>query len=421
VCELTDAQRIACLRLIRSENVGPVTFRKLINEFGGAEAALEALPEIARQAGRKHPLRICPRSRAEDEIAAARRIGARIVFTIEPGYPHRLAYLETPPPMLYVKGRIDYLNAPSLAIVGARQGSAAGRSMARDLAARLGQAGLVIVSGLARGTDGAAHEAALSTGTIAVTAGGLDVIYPPEHEKLHAKIAERGCLVSEMPPGFRPRGRDFPRRNRLISGMSLGVLVIEAARRSGTLGTAAFAAEQGRVVFAIPGHPLDPRSEGTNMLLKQGATLVTSADDVLETLRPMTATQHGSFLEDSACFVRQPAVTEPRPHRGDDTASATACPGPASDPDAAQGARPPTVASKAQDMRSPAQSASEVVMAALTPAPVELDEIARATDLDVSAIRSALLELELAGRIVHHGANLVSAVAPPGGLGTRVR
>ena len=283
--KLTYAERIACLRLIRSENIGPVTFRELIAHCGSAEAALAAVPELSRRGGRS--IRLCSREEAEAEIERAEKAGATLLFMIEPGYPAALAALDAAPPLLYAKGDRTLLDRPAVAVVGSRQCSAAGAKLARHFAIELGRAGYVVASGLARGIDGIAHEAALERGTIAVLAGGIDNIYPPENEALHHRIAENGCLLTEMPIGFTPRGKDFPRRNRIISGISLGVLIIEAARRSGTLVTARYAAEQGREVFAVPGHPLDPRAEGTNKLLKSGATLVTDADDLLSALTPM--------------------------------------------------------------------------------------------------------------------------------------
>ena len=250
---LDARQRLACLRLIRSSNVGPVTFRELINQFGGAVQALEALPELSRRGGRQG-VRICPSADAERELEAAERVGARPLFTIEPGYPPALAVLPVPPPLLYVKGDVGQLLRPTLAIVGARNGSAAGQKLARLFASRIGGAGFTIASGLARGIDAAAHEAALTTGTIAVVAGGVDVVYPPEHERLQAEIGERGCLISEQPPGFVPRAKDFPRRNRIISGISLGVVIVEAARRSGTWPPSRVArCSPCRVIRSIPG------------------------------------------------------------------------------------------------------------------------------------------------------------------------
>ena len=367
---LDAAQRLACLRLIRSDNVGPVTFRELINHFGGAEPALAALPELSRRGGRQ-VIRICSEAHARAELEAAERIGARPLFTIEPGYPPALATLDAPPPLLYVKGDVALLSRPTVAIVGARNGSAGGQKIARMFAARFGRAGWVVASGLARGIDGAAHEAALETGTIAVLAGGPDNVYPPEHAELHRRIGDRGCLVSENPPGFVPRAQDFPRRNRIISGISLGVVVVEAARRSGTLITARAAADQGRLVFAVPGHPLDPRAEGTNGLLKQGVTMATEPEDVLEALAPMLS--------------RPPSI--------------------------AAGAEPATRAASA----SPVQPSMDLgerdldrVLAALGPAPIDIDELVRATGLPPRSLQVALIELALAGRIERHGHQLVS-------------
>jgi DNA processing protein len=369
---LDAAQRLACLRLIRSENVGPITFRELINIYGGAEQALDALPALARRGGRARAMRVLSRAAAEDELAAAERIGARPLFTIEPGYPPALAAVAVPPPLLYIKGNAGHLVRPMLAIVGARNGSATGQKLARMFAARVGAAGFVIASGLARGIDGAAHEAALATGTVAVLAGGIDNVYPPEHADLQRRIGETGCLVSENPPGFMPRAQDFPRRNRIVSGISLGVLIVEAARRSGTLITARTAGEQGRLVFAVPGHPLDPRAEGTNRLLKDGAMLATEPEDVISALQPLVEGPAQATLAEAAPAARP---SDPAP----------AAP-PASD-GAEHGAQ---------------------LLAALGPAPVDIDELARATGLSVRAIQIALVELALAGRIERHGHQLVS-------------
>jgi DNA processing protein len=378
IAPLDDAQRLACLRLIRSENVGPVTFRELINHFGGAQAALGALPELSRRSGRGRPVRICPEHVAAEELEAARRIGARPLFTIEPGFPAPLAHLAVPPPMLYVKGRVELLQRPAVAIVGARNGSAAGIKLTRMFARGLGDAGHVVVSGLARGIDGAAHGAALETGTVAVLAGGVDFQYPPEHIELQERIAAEGCLVSEQAPGFQPRAQDFPRRNRIISGMSLAVLIVEAAKRSGSLITARMANEQGRLVLAVPGHPLDPRAEGTLGLIKQGATMVTTPADVLEALEPLTRTG-------------RTAVGEPEPHEPVWLGA---------------GAAPQTTGSAIPQVAPP--DASERVLSVLGPAPVDIDEIARATGLAMSTVRAALLEHALGGLIEQHGAGLVS-------------
>jgi len=374
VAPLDERGRLACLRLIRSENVGPITFRELINHYGGAEAALDALPELSRRAGRGRTLRICPRADAEKELEAAARAGARPIVTIEPGYPAALAAVDDHPPLLYAKGNAGLLGRPILAIVGSRQASAAGVRLARMFAGELGRAGLVIASGLARGIDGAAHEAALDTGTVAVLAGGIDIVYPPEHAGLQRAIGERGCLLAEMPPGFEPRAREFPRRNRIISGISRGVLIIEAARRSGTLITARLANEQGREVFAVPGHPLDPRAEGTNHLIKSGARFVTEAADVLAELSPQLA--------------------EPRPPRFGDTERRDGPDTPARVPG------PPPL--------PPSDAERERVLGALGPAPVELDEIARATGLAIRTVQAALMELDLSGQLERHGRQLVS-------------
>jgi len=365
---LNHHQRIAWLRLIRSENVGPATFRALVNEFGGAEAAIDALPLLSRRGGRSD-IRLCTAAEAEAELAAADRLGASLVAVGEPGYPPALAQVDAPPPLLYAKGRLDLANIPIVAIVGARNGSAVGQKFTRQIATELALEGFVIASGLARGIDTAAHMAALEHGTIAVLAGGIDIVYPPENEELQRAIGERGLLISERSPGFSPRGKDFPRRNRLISGISLGVVVIEAAERSGSLITARFAGEQGREVFAVPGSPLDPRAAGTNNLLKQGACLVTSARDILETLAPILG--------------RPPAP-------------------PPIELAAADEHRPPE---PLPDIR---QSERELVVSALGPSPVDIDELIRATGVTTRKVHIVLLELDLAGRLQRHGQQLVS-------------
>lgn len=386
VAPLDDEQRLACLRLIRSENVGPATFRALINHYGGAREALAALPEMARKAGRSRPIRIHPADQAREEIAAAAMSGVRLMFTIEPGFPAPLAFADGGPPLLYVKGRAELLNQPIIAVVGSRQASANGIKLAREFSASFGRAGYVVASGLARGIDAVAHQATMDTGAIAVLAGGLDVHYPPEHRELQAAIAERGCLISEMPLGFQPRAQDFPRRNRIISGVARAVVVIEAARRSGTLITARLANEQGREVFAVPGHPLDPRAEGTNQLIKDGAGMATSADDVLEAL---------SRLETSPRF-RDLAAPAPRP--------------PSAAPQAATPASPPP-GRPAEPRPSPSVQAPQAIAdveRVLGPAPVNIDEIARATGLSAREVQIAIMELALAGVVEFHGGQLVS-------------
>jgi DNA processing protein len=381
--ELSDAERLACLRLIRSENVGPVTFRELINHFGGAQNALDALPELSRRGGAGRPIRLCSEVDAEKDLEAASRTGAVPLFTIEPDYPALLARIDAPPPMLYAKGRRELLNMPAIAIVGSRQCSAAGVQLTRRFANELAEAGFKIVSGLARGIDRAAHDASLSRGTVAVLAGGIDWVYPPEHAELQRRIGAEGCLVTERPPGFNPRERDFPRRNRIIAGLAYGVVIVEAAMRSGTLTTARYANDLGREVFALPGHPLDPRAEGTNRLIKQGATLVTEPSEVVEILRPIIG--HKTFREpsDDPSFTPPVASDQPEAH---------------------------TLASSPGPSQGGSNGADEMaaVLAALGPAPVAVDAIARATGLTVQSVHIALLELDLAGRIERQGLSLVA-------------
>jgi DNA processing protein len=366
---LPDAERIAALRLIRSENVGPVTFRDLIEHYGSAEAAIAALPELSARGGRGRSIRVYPRAEAEAELERAQRFGARVLVIGDGDYPQALAAVDAPPPVLLVKGDIGLLQRPIIGIVGSRQCSAAGATLAWQFAAEIGRGGFVIGSGLARGIDAAAHRAALDTGTIAVLAGGLDFVYPPEHGDLQREISERGLILSEMPFGFVPRAQDFPRRNRIVSGLSLGVLIVEAARRSGSLVTARLAAEQGREVFAVPGHPLDPRAEGTNKLLKSGATLVTEAADVLSAVTPL---------------LRHPVQQLREPSRS-------------------PAAMPIVLADNDRDR----------VLSALGPAPVDTDSLARSTGLAVRSVQVALMELALAGRVERHGGGLVSLCPAP--------
>jgi DNA processing protein len=363
---LTDEQRFDWLRLIRSENIGPRTFRSLINHYGGARAALDALPELARRGGASRPVRICPREDAEREFAAVRRRDISFVALGEPEYPSRLRMIDDPPPLIAVRGKLAALAAPMVAMVGSRNASAAGVKFAERLARALGEAGFIIVSGLARGIDAAAHRASLASGTIAVLAGGFDHIYPAEHADLLEAILANGAAITEMPLDWEPRARDFPRRNRLISGLALGVVIVEAARRSGSLITARMALEQGREVFAVPGSPLDPRAEGTNGLLKQGANLVTEIADVLNVLRPIL----GQTIE--------LPVEEPEP--------ATS---PHSEPGAGERAR---------------------IIALLGPTPVAIDDLVRLSGSSPAIVRTVLLELEIAGRIERHGGALVSLI-----------
>ncbi len=367
---LGPAERLAWLRLIRSENVGPVTFRGLLARFGDAGTTLEALPDLARRGGRRRPIRICPAEEAERELAALEALGARLLAAVEPDYPPALAALEHAPPVVSVLGRAELLRQRAVAVVGARNASANGRRLARDIAQGLGQAGFLVASGLARGIDTAAHRGALESGTAAVVAGGLDVIYPPENEALHGEIAGRGVLLSEMPPGTVPQARHFPRRNRLISGMSLGVLVVEAAPRSGSLITARLALDQGREVFAVPGSPLDPRARGCNDLLRQGAGLVESADDVVQALDGMIKPLEGPPKPSEFLAETAPAAPEIE-----------------------------------------VSSGRRAVEELLGPAPVAVDELVRQCHLSPAAVNTVLLELELAGRAERHPGNRFSSIA----------
>jgi DNA processing protein len=370
---LSDSQRLDWLRLIRSENVGPRTFRSLLNHCGGAGAALAALPEFARRGGAARPLRICSRDEAEQEIAAAARIGARFVALGEADYPSHLQVVDDAPPLLAIRGDTAVLHGPLVAIVGSRNASAAGVKMAERLARDLGAAGFGVVSGLARGIDAAAHRASLASGTVAVLAGGHDRIYPADHAPLLNDILENGAAVSEMPLGWEPRARDFPRRNRLISGLSVGVVIVEAAQRSGSLITARFALEQGREVFAVPGSPLDPRARGCNDLLRHGATLTETAEDVLSQL--------GAQLRGVAPPRAVPAMSIPAPPPWS----------------------PPAVVEPADN-----DAVFELILERLGPTPVAVDELVRQCQMSAAAVATLLLELELVGRVERHPGNFVS-------------
>lgn len=363
--KLTDEQRLDWLRLIRSDNIGPRTFRDLVNHFGGARAALAALPGLARRGGAA-AARICSVEDAERELKASEARGIRFVAFGEPDYPERLQMIADAPPLLAVRGNMTALELPLVAIVGSRNASATGSKFAEKIARELGEAGFGIVSGLARGIDAAAHRASIATGTIAVLAGGHDRIYPAEHAGLLESLLPNGAAVSEMPLTLEPRAQEFPRRNRLISGLSVGVIVVEAAKRSGSLITARLAGEQGREVFAVPGSPLDPRAEGTNGLLKQGATLVTETDDVISVLEPILG--------------RTPDL-------------------PAEEP------APPTVPDD-----EPAADHRSRVIALLGPTPAAIDDLVRLSQLSPAIVRTVLLELEIAGRLERHGASLVSLI-----------
>ena len=366
---LTDAERLDWLRLIRSENVGPITFFQLLERFGDAGSALKALPELARRGGRGGHLRISDVSAAEREIEGLAATGTRLIACGEDEYPQALAAIADPPPLIAVRGQAHLLKRPTVAVVGARNASANGRRFAQAIARDLGETGLVVASGLARGIDTAAHEGAVESGTVAVVAGGIDVIYPPENKALYERIVEGGVVIAEERLGTVPQARHFPKRNRLISGVALGVLVVEAAQRSGSLITARLALEQGREVFAVPGSPLDPRCQGTNDLIRRGATLTQSAADVLAELEGM---------------LRQPAVEQTR--------TILAAPEPAID---------------GREL----ESARGKIIESLGPTPVQVDEIVRQCQLSPAIVAVVLLELELAGRLDRHPGHQVCLVS----------
>lgn len=353
---LTGGERADWLRLSRTRGIGPITFFHLLERYGSAAAALEDLPALARKAGGKSDIKPPNASEVAREMDATAKLGAMHLAACEPEYSTCLAAIDAPPPVIAVRGDRTLLNRPAIAMVGARDASAAGRRMARDLARDLGQAGYVIVSGMARGIDGEAHAAALETGTVAAIAGGIDQIYPPQHEQLYGILAQRGCLVSEAPLGYVAQARDFPKRNRVISGLSMATIIVEAAERSGSLITARFALEQGREVMAVPGSPLDPRARGANRLLKQGAALIESADDVLQAMEG----------------ISQPSFNEPYSERFD-----------ARDADV-----PPAL--------------QRAVLEALSPTPMRIEEIVRVVDAPHRLVLAALAELELAGEAQTH-------------------
>ncbi len=366
---LGDDERRDWLRLIRSENVGPVTFRELLDHFGSAAAALTALPRLAERGGRR--VRVASSAEAEDEMAALAAIDARLVAIGEPDYPAWLAAADGAPPLIALRGNPACLAAPMVAVVGSRNASVVGRKFAARMAGELGAAGLTVASGLARGIDAAAHEGSLATGTVAVFAGGLERPYPPDNLELAARILDRGAHLSEMPINWQPRGRDFPRRNRIISGLAMGVVVVEAAERSGSLITARRAADQGRLVFAVPGSPLDPRAAGSNRLLKEGATLVTEAEDVIAALRPMLA---GAPAQGGRGRLGEPDRPPPEPPAG----------------------------AAGDDRR--------LVLEALGPSPVAIDEVIRFTGLTPALVHLVLIELDLAGRLERHPGQRVSLI-----------
>lgn len=364
---LSDEQRLSWVRLIRSENVGPATFRELIAHCGSASNAIEMLPDLVRRGGRGKPIRVTSKEDAEREIHAAAKMGAFFIGIGEPDYPRYLKQCDNPPPLVAIKGNPDVFRLPPVAIVGARNASLVGIKFARTIARELGEVGFATISGLARGIDTAAHEASLHHGTVAVMAGGLDHPYPPENLGLYKAIPEHGgAVISEMPLGWEPRARDFPRRNRIIAALSLGLVVVEAAERSGSLISARLAGELGRLVFAVPGSPLDPRAKGTNALLKNGAIVTTGAEDIISAIVPL---------------IDRPTLDE------------TGFPAPS------------------EDWISPVppdQTERDRLFNLLGPVPVDIDDLIRTSQLHPSVVMLILLELDLAGRLQRHSGGNVS-------------
>ena len=363
--KLDPAEQRAWVRLARTENVGPVTFASLIARFGNAGAALAELPRLAARGGKAKNFVTPPESDITRELDDLAKLGGTLIASCEPDFPPGLAALDSPPPLILVMGQAALLKREMVAIVGARNASALGRKFASMLSQDLAAANLVIASGMARGIDTAAHEGALKTGTVAVLAGGVDVVYPPENQKLYDAIRAEGAIISEMRLGEAPQARHFPRRNRLISGLARGLVVVEAAERSGSLITANYALEQGREIFAVPGSPLDPRAKGANRLIRDGATLIESADDVMAVLRPILG---ADFRE----------------------------------PDHGMPAPPPA------NWEAEADKVRARVEEALGPAPVAVDELIRQLGAAPGAVLTVLLELELAGRCARHPGNRVS-------------
>lgn len=365
---LDDDERLSWLRLIRAENVGSTTFNELISRFGSARNAIDMLPSLAGRGGRRSSIRIPSVADAEREMEHANRYGARFVARCEPDYPKMLAALDQPPPLIAVKGNLDVFKRPTAAIVGSRNASLSGTKMAHRIAKDLGRMGYTIVSGLARGIDAAAHAGSLETGTVAVLAGSLDQPYPSQNVPLFHEVIEKGgAVVSERPFGWQARARDFPRRNRIIAGLAIGLVVIEAAERSGSLISARLAGEYGRLVFAIPGSPLDPRSAGTNRLLKDGAILVTDAADIADLLAPLAGHR---------------PETETRSQEEDD--------------------EPPAL--------PPGDIERDRLIELLGPTPIAIDDIIRHSGLEPGQVSTILLELDLAGRIERHAGGSVSLI-----------
>jgi len=353
--------RIPRLRLIRTPGIGPITYRQLIARFGGAEAAIEALPDLAARGGGRAP-KVADTSLAEREIATTEKLGAGYLFLDDPDYPPLLAELDNAPAAMTLRGDLSLTRRTTVAMVGARNSSAAACRFARGLAVELGREGVVVVSGLARGLDTAAHHGSLATGTVGVIASGIDISFPPENRNLQEAVAEQGLLIAEQPPGMEPLARNFPHRNRIIAGLSIGTVVVEAALKSGSLITARLANEAGRDVMAVPGSPLDPRAQGCNQLIRDGAILIQSAADILESIRPIDAR-----------MVRSPASSFD--------------------------AMPPT---------DPGDAERRAIVGLLGPVPVATDELIRQSGLSPAMVATVLLELELAGRLERHAGGRLS-------------
>lgn len=367
--ELNDEERIDWIRLIRSENVGPATFIRLLETYQSADQALQAIPELSRRGGRKRPIKIPPRAEAIAELEAVNKFGGSALALCENAYPQALRVIPDPPPILMTAGHPHMLCKDILAVVGARNASAVAMRLTAQFVSQLSNNGLVVASGMARGIDTAAHQASLDSGTIAVVGGGINIVYPKENQLLYDRIREQGCLVAEQPMGVIPQARHFPRRNRIIAGLALGVLIMEAAPRSGSLITARMALEQGREIFAIPGSPLDPRAKGGNNLIRNGAHLVDSHEDILDALEP----------------IRRQPLKEPE--------------------------HPPITVSRAPAPEELERSDSrQAVIDLLSVVAVDINEIIRQSNLPSATVLTILLELELAGRIERHFGNRVSFV-----------
>lgn len=364
---LEQAERIARLQLARTDGIGPITFKRLLERFGTAKRSLEALPEMSKRGGRAKPLQATNKSIIEDELAKIEKNNAQLIVQGDETYPFLLANIDDAPMVLTIRGNAAILQKAAIGMVGSRNASLQGRRFTETVSAELGRAGLIITSGLARGIDTAAHTASLATGTVAVVAGGADVIYPTENKVLYESIIEKGCIVAENPWGTQPLAQHFPRRNRIISGLSQGVVIVEATAKSGSLITATMAADQGREVFAVPGHPFDPRAHGPNSLIRDGATLVSSANDILDALARRKTMR----------IVRESANT-------------------------------PTSFPMAEPDEQTLNNAHTLICDLLGNMPISVDEIIRETGIPAAIINIALLELELGGTIIRHPQNRVS-------------